>query len=165
MKNKLIWLVLILAVCGGCGKTKPDKTEARIADLEHEIVLLGSAQQAESKNVAALIGCVSELNTNIMSFSNYFDLLRDAMFIGLAKNSLAIDDLSNNMARITVKPAQYSSRPVSAPAVQKTKDGIPIDVYNGILAYARKEYPTDFHMQAFVIKDQTEAWIKINGKR
>jgi hypothetical protein len=42
------------------------------------------------------------------------------------------------------------------------KEGVPLDVYEGIAANAAKEYPNSYSMQESVIKWEVEAYKKLH---
>jgi len=62
----------------------------------------------------------------------------------------------------TVPPGAYANPPAAYPNPSATKNGVPLAIYNQIAADARQRYPTDFEMQDFVIRQQCEAWLKLN---
>ncbi|HZM03988.1 MAG TPA: hypothetical protein VFC44_13335 [Candidatus Saccharimonadales bacterium] len=57
---------------------------------------------------------------------------------------------------------QWEYQPASARTEVPTRQGVPVEVYSGIAAMAEKEWPTDYHMQSFVINQQIEAWKKLH---
>jgi lysophospholipase L1-like esterase len=71
------------------------------------------------------------------------------------------------LAAMTNPPPRQVAAPRYVPAQPQvssyaTKDGVPIGVYNQIAAEAARRYPTDYDMQVFLIKEQTEAYRKLH---
>jgi TPR repeat protein len=61
--------------------------------------------------------------------------------------------------------ARGQTRVSSAPTVNGTaamKEGVPLSIYNAIATAAAKEWPGDYEMQAYVIKNQIEAFKKLH---
>ena len=161
MKIKLIWLVAMLAVCGGCSKSAPDKTAARITALEDRIKYLELMQEGNGVIVGQLVTAQSN---NYVSSSNLNAAIL-TIFDGISNDRKIISQLLDNVSDLSAKQSRPASRPASTPAAPVNKDGIPMDVYNGIVATAKRKYPTDYDMQRFIIKQQSEAWLNVNGKK
>ena len=78
----------------------------------------------------------------------------------------------NQMARLLEKmtnapspraAAKYKMAPErAAPVSQRTINSIPADIYAGIKADAVRKWPRDYDMQAYEIKTQCEAYLKVN---
>jgi hypothetical protein len=162
MKNIIIPLAAI-GLLAGCGKQQPDP---RIAEMQGKITMLESNvtelyQRNENRRSTEILST----QALAMVYTNLTDIAASNLV-----NSLY---LSVDEARLTVLENQYSNlcvtinaragvktMPVFAPSV----NGIPSDVMAGIRAEAEKEWPTDYHMQNFVVKQQSEDWLKLHAQ-
>ena len=174
MNRHTISLLSIISVAAMllCGCNKQD---SKIAQLETRIVALEN-QNAELKtscdslasqatNCAKSIDLIFTLVTN--SVVTPFDpnapldvntgLVNPLYHLDERVDSLSVT-LSNLISSLNAAHPALIRVPVSA--TRPTQ--MPADVAAQIRAEAERRYPTDYDMQIFVIKQQTEAWQKLN---
>jgi hypothetical protein len=78
---------------------------------------------------------------------------------------LLVDRMSNNAAQESQpqkKPAKYPPAQAALPSGHQSINGVPAVVYAGIKAHAVARWPNDYDMQAYEIKRQCEAYLKVN---
>jgi hypothetical protein len=108
-----------------------------------------------------LLSIVKQINTDNSDFTS-------SMTTALQKDRDDWNSLLTLISTLTNSPpkqaaAARSYYPVQQqPSAYATKDGVPITVYNQIAADAAREWPNDYDMQAFRIKQQIEAYRKLH---
>jgi hypothetical protein len=157
---KLIVTILTAgALAVGCSH-RPDERDAKIAKLETRLTDLESRYDGLNSRFTNLLDIVKQENAENIEASSKLEaamkeqnehwnsLLR--LFAGLT-NTTARQVTASRYAPVQPQVSSYA-----------TKDGVPIAVYNQITAEAARRYPTDYDMQVFVIKEQTEAYRKLH---
>lgn len=157
----IIFVAAMLAV--GCSH-KPDARDAKIAKLETRLSEVEAHCERLSNSYSNVVSIIQQFVTdNAESLSKIEALVKkdqddmDARWEVMLPMFAA---LTNSPPRQVAAPRYVPAQP-QAP-VYATKDGVPLGVYNQIAVEAARRYPTDFDMQVFVIKEQTEAYRKLH---
>ena len=161
MKLVQICLAGICLVATGCGKPDPrtSKYEQRITALESNITELYQrnenrrAQYREvydfATNTASILNSMTESNgiVTILTTSSIEHEIKIATLERMLTNFF-------NSQNVKLQPRPIARTP--QPTV------MPASVAAQIRAGAEKAWPGDYRMQAYEIKQQTEAWYKLN---
>jgi hypothetical protein len=154
-------ILAAVVLLAGCSRTAEQQRQAaRIAELEgndvrqlQHIIDLATLVQRDEQDFR-------ELQTNFLSLGESV-LQQVSNTDNCAKDILHLAEIVDKL----LPPARAASvRPVPAPA-PATKGGVPADVYAGIRADAQNLYPRNFDMQEFVIKQQSNAWLRLHGQQ
>jgi hypothetical protein len=163
MKTTFCILVATL-ILTGC-KPKPD---ARISNLEDRIAFLEDKALKDGENVGRMLEIMQK---DIIASQSNFQASVDK-FVSASGNEGVLQNINVRVAQIewqlaSNSPARPSVRraavPVSTVAVKA--NGVPAAVQQQIAADARRDWPTDYKMQEYVIESQTEAWLKLHGRQ
>lgn len=158
-------LALPLLIFTGC---QPDaKTEERLKNVElrqekmrGELLELNQLTQELSKTtreaLTASMAGNAEIRSNALKALDLMWDLQADMEAVRATNAM----LLGARAR-AVQARPMATMPASSVYTQ-TRDGVPIGIYNQIATDAARRYPTDYDMQAFVIKEQIAAYRKLH---
>jgi septal ring factor EnvC (AmiA/AmiB activator) len=148
---------LLLCAFAFCSCSKPDpritQQQTQITHLNQRLDLLSDQLDAALKANATTLASVTNLEGWVKINSDM-----------LVQDNQEIADLEAAAAQwrtnhpSTRAPARLLPR--IDPETGQTI--MPADVAAQIRADAERRYPTDYEMQAFVIKEQTEAWHKLN---
>jgi len=166
MKTLIVMAGLVLTV-SGCGH-KPDARDAMVAKLEARLSELEARQQGLGDTLTNLLGVVEQMNTESKRAITKLMALelkqRDNWeatqpFIAAMQSALTNPPPKQAAVPRTVL-AQH--QPLARPNQGATRDGVPIAVYNQIASDAVMEWPGDYRMQAYTIKNQTEAYRKLH---
>jgi len=165
MKTFIVMVGLVLAV-SGCGH-KPDTRDAKITKLEARLSELEAHQQGLSDSFTNLLGIVERMNTEskkAMTELMALELTQRDNWEAMQPFIEALQALTNPPPKQVAAPRTVVAQPqtVARPNYGATKDGVPIAIYNQIAADAAKEWPGDYRMQAYTIKNQTEAYRKLH---
>ena len=166
MKTLIVMVGLALTV-SGCGH-KPDARDAKITKLEARLSELETHQQGLSDSLTNLLGIVEQMNTEskkAMTELMALELKQRDNWEAIQPFIAALQTaLTNPPAKQVAAPRTYVAPPqaVARPNYGATRDGVPIAVYNQIAADAVKEWPGDYRMQAYSIKNQIEAYRKLH---
>jgi hypothetical protein len=153
--------VFIFLICG-CG---PDPRDARIEKLAKQVASLQDNQTQLRTNFLNLCQAEADFNTTLSTNLNRIELeimLDQIRWAGIT-NQIA-DAIAAFAPPVRSAAARAPVHPITQPAAQApaTKNGVPISVYNQIVADAEKEWPSDYSMQVAHIENQCEAWQKLH---
>ena len=149
----------------GCGKPVPNaaRYEARITALESNVTELyqrNANRKADITNINEMVQMIVDGSTNQLAFDAKMMSQDSNQQVQLELQLLMIQDLQARLTNRTQstyrQPTVYRAPQNSGPTV------MPANVAATIRAEAERRYPTDYDMQNFVIKQQTEAWHKLN---
>ena len=166
MNRTILSATVALAVLAcGCGR-QPDPRDAKIAKLESRV----SALESNLVATTDLVGLALTITTNRISDQDKLLSKLEALVLGEAQRSVQmqtmletfITSFTNQPTRQTGKFAALQTTPRPVPTTVQTKNGVPISIYTSISAEAARRYPTDYDIQAFVIKEQVEAYKKLH---
>jgi hypothetical protein len=155
-------ILAILAAALLCGCQKSDPRDAKILALETTVsnlqVRMDRNRDIVNSNFVNNDQTFSDISamfgTNIIALR----LLGDRLLAVEIQSSLLQFMLTNSVAKPPVRAQPYIARPA-----QPAQPGqMPADVAGEIRAMAQREWPNDYDMQLFVIKQQTEAWHKLH---
>jgi hypothetical protein len=164
----LMLLAAGLIFCGCSNSAKERALEKRVAALECELSELRTnlvavldkyeARQVEDwRKLEASNAKIQAGNQRVLEHVEAWpDLVRQSVETEVQR-VLEARDVDAKL--VAGKPIALRAAPARA---EPLKDGVPISVWNQISAAAAKEWPGDFRMQAYVIKNQTEAWQKLH---
>ena len=162
MKTTFCLLVATL-ILTGC-KPQPD---ARIPKLEERIVFLEDKAAKDAEHMGRLLELMQK---DIVTSQSNFQASVDK-FVAAGGNEGVIQNINVRVAQIEWQlasntPARTAVRRVTAavPTATMNAYGVPQTVYNQIASDAAKEWPGDYTMQNYEIRNQTEAWLKLNGR-
>lgn len=143
-------------------------------EQQQKIAAIESRMSALESNVDAINASIGELTMS-------YDVLVSNITIGAkvgATNTQSITDLMTELnAVLTVQEdeeqmfAAVTNRllkpsatyPVYRSVVPpQTKEGVPIDIYNSIVAAAGEHWPDNYEMQEYQIKNQVEAYKELH---
>lgn len=154
MKTALLLTITVTVLCG----CKPQQNfEQRFWDLEHRCAQLENQNTNLLQQLGALAASLQSTNA--------------AHGAAIADSEFRISNLVSELNRLddmmrTNLPAVRYQMAVQAAVPQKAatalKNGVPAEVYKTIRAEAALRYPTDWDMQEFVVRQQIEAWQKLN---
>lgn len=141
-------IIALTVLIAGC--SKPTPPDARLAELSARLAVVEAQLQTATDNDLIL-------QERMDIFGKYMrETAQDMKGIyQLATNMHAGMELMlsfTNSAVPVVRQIARSSQP---------KPGMPADVLLTIRTEAQRRYPADFEMQAWVIKNQVEAWHKL----
>ena len=157
MKTVLILLATAALLCG-CQKAAPDP---RIAKLEARISLLESNQLVDQEQIN---NALSLGETNVLKTHALIGGVRKLME-GESELDQRLFWLENPVNKTGNHSADYNSRlhidPTTGLPYPETNT-MPAEVTAQIRAAAEREWPNDYDMQVFEIKNQTEAWQKLH---
>lgn len=158
MKNLLLLLVAP-ALLSGCSRS-PDPRDQKIADLENQV----SNLHADVLNLKTnLLEFADSTSTNLDAAISNQSMLQLSFDLRLLEAETMIQNLSNSIVLIEAGRVG-AARTATTVQSASTRDGVPMDVYNQIAADAKLEWPSDFNMQEFVIKQQTTAWRNLHSQ-
>jgi hypothetical protein len=153
---KTLSLLLVCVCLAGC-KPKEDprvgKLETRVAELEDIIADTTHRLNVHREMISNTVAGISAQAEFALTDIKYIQALQD----DVAALSARVDVLTRS-----TNTTRTVTRYVSVPTVAAKPNGVPAAVQQQIAAEARRRYPTDYEMQAFVIKKQTEAWLALN---
>jgi hypothetical protein len=174
-RNLNAWLVilgivlagLLVALLTGCERRNP-KLEARVVALETNIIelthLLGELGRSQSDAWALL----SSQNTQIVNWnstmSNYWRQASRSdreQWQALTALEESIARLSNAAPRYVITPLKPTGHAIAEPI----HEGVPLSVYKAILQSAELQWPQDYRMQNYEIRNQVEAYRKLHPQR
>lgn len=150
----------------GCGKSVPNaaRYEARITALESNVTELyqrNENRKADFTNVFAIQEAMAIASSNQLNFNMEMIAQDTNQQVQLDLQLLMIENLQKqitNRAPVAYRPPAVNRAPQYNPGPTV----MPANVAATIRAEAERRYPTDYDMQNFVIKQQTEAWHKLN---
>ena len=162
MKTLLCLLTATLLLTG-CNRA-PDP---RIVDLEKRIKELEARHESSFDILTNLSGIVGQMSSITTTYARDMrkaqsDLAAattnalDVIFDRLDANTAAIQSITNR------QPIRYMPASVAPISGTPNRSGLPVAVHAQIVADAQRKYPTDFDMQEFVIKQQTEAYRRLH---
>lgn len=159
-------LLLIIIITGfGCTKA-PSNLEQRMVALEERVDFFGQMVETQGSIMTNLLQLVrgQETKTEELAKIGVTNLMMLRDFRRESSEALQdhIDDTNPHpIARAAALkgPAARSAAKMPASALIQ---GIPSSTYNRIKADAEKEWPGDYQMQSFTIRNQVEAYKKVN---
>ena len=155
--------ILGAALCASGCSQNPDprvsKLEARCAALETQNNALNKKVQYLGTQFTNVWEYALQLNGKASELHAFTELTASNLIL-LAK-AMTLEPPTKVEYRYLPAPAQ----PVTKQAQGATKEGIPIDVYNRIVAEAARRYPINYKMQGWHIEDEVEAYKKLNPTR
>lgn len=167
------FVLVVMVVCVGCRekeRTERADLEARISELEARV------QKAETN-----------MNRLYMDGQNYYDLghrsLMEVAANGKAQSIVAqqmftnlmdlvmeygdkIERIESTQKRMLAAQTNRVHQPMAytaTPPQPRMINGIPADVYDGIVARATAKWPTDFEVRQSVIKRQVDSYKALYG--
>jgi len=152
----MLLVFIAVAVLCGCKNANQEKKitalEQRVKQLEEHVEVWSEGLSGLQTNTIQSLMLAESQQTNF-----------DAMGTRMLEQALRIDDISATVDRLAVmftnkRPPQVVYVPQPAARQSATPGGIPADVMREITAEAVRRYPTDFEMQEFVIRKQTESY-------
>lgn len=165
---KTFFLILATGLLlGGCSDSK------RVAELEQRVKAL---EDHRAKDIADLkeidrqmLEEQDKFTTNMLTGFEQLTNSEETEYmdtvVALTLQQAAIDRLSNSIA--IIESGRFgSARPTPAAHTQSTTlaNGMPSDVFAQIKSDAEKEWPGNYDMQAYEIRKQTEAWLKLHAQ-
>ena len=180
MKIQIVLTAVMSALLCGCG---PDPRIAKqqeqitslsnqIAELQTRLAKTEDNEAADARAIVPMFDLVHHNDTNSIWMSD--QVLHLTLQAG--EQSWRVQQITNYLGarfmKATALPAEFSDPtkydqatglPIMRPAANVAPGELPADVAAAIRADAERMYPTDYNMQLFHIKDQTEAWHKLNG--
>ncbi len=159
--SKAITGFAMAVVLAGC---KDKAQEQKIAALEARLATAEATATFASNEVFNLrfrwpvVEQVFSNTDRIAALENTTATNTDFVYKALLVVRDCADRIANLEAATNRLPRAYAQTQVRPRVVQTMKEGVPLDVYNGIAAEAAQEWPTDYHMQAYEIKKQLDAY-------
>lgn len=160
-------LAVLLCGCNGAAERKAAEQERRIGQLEAKLQeIYGVLEKVADRNEHTLV-----LLTNSASISDRIEqstavFHRRVLDFMEGEERRVTDIVSVELERLLqARAAALAKGRVPAPvakAAEATRDGVPVSIWNEIAATAAKKWPGNFRMQDFDIREQVEAWQKLN---
>lgn len=163
MKMPLVIIGAMLFAIG-CSQ-KPDARDAKIAKLEARVLEIESRYQGLTDSLTNLFDVVHQMNADVKrSMSEINRGMSELMELALKQRDDLQASLTNPPPKQFAAPRYVPAQPqpVIRPSYVATRDGVPLAIYNQIAADAAKEWPSDYQMQAYTIKNQVEAYRKLH---
>ena len=154
---KRLLILCVLCVLCGC-----NPSASRVTKLETELAALRTELRTNVADLVERNASRKEDFTNLLGmFKAELVIVKDhdAAIDNLKLAVLAMTDVVTNVAMRQITRPAPASRYVAAPV---SSGGIPANVMAGIRAKAEREWPGDYNMQVFVIKQETEAYQKLH---
>jgi len=160
MKNAFLLFAIIIGFCGCTQKPDPQvaKLESQVAMLQSNVALLKMRQDNTSNYLDWATGIITNLVE--ISATNVNDIKVIAAYS--LENDFQTKQLSGTLSNListlnASHPGQASFRIAQSPPGQ-----MPAAVAARIRSDAQLQWPSDYEMQVYEIKKQTEAWRKLN---
>jgi hypothetical protein len=168
MKTKMAIMLAVALLCGCQQKNQSDT--ARLTALETTVSNLQwlgerrrDAINFNASNDDWTFSNQNVLNSNLVAFiqtnATQIETLQLAVAWEAAKLQSMDGAVSNIAGRLHVG---YDDRYYTYPAAGNLT--IPSDVYRQIISDAQAEWPNDYSMQQFKIKQETTAWLQLHGR-
>jgi septal ring factor EnvC (AmiA/AmiB activator) len=159
---KTILLLMLVALICGC---KPDarlaQHQTEIAALQAELATVKQRQAEQTQDFQDLLAAMETYNgkmtTNMAAMMKLLPHL-------LAQNSYITNSIPEMIAAAKPKPVAapiYNAQKKAQPKVLN-RYGVPDSVYQTIYAEAVKQWPDNYEMQEYRIKNQAEAWKQLH---
>lgn len=153
MKQQLSTVLTLALLCGCSPDSRTARLEQRISVMESNHNRLQGSFDRTWTNQQGINLNVSDL------FAKYGTNLdaRNSLAAAVAFQSVSNAARIENIEAILTRARLFAPRSVAA-----TRDGVPLDIYNGIADHARTRYPTDYDMQEYIIRQQIDAYKKLH---
>lgn len=143
----IIALLTAILLCG-CSEQKPDpriaELQTSLADLRQHV---GELREQQDKDFAAYTNHLNQMVTLFTKAQKQMEVVQSGM---------------QQLLAMTNSPIPVVQKVARAVNPNQTKNGVPITVYNQIASDAAKQWPNNYEMQEFQIKNQIESWTKLN---
>jgi hypothetical protein len=176
MKPILPILLILSLLNAGCGNSRMESLEKRVAVLESNAV--ADRQYNETNYQAVVQTCSNLFNMTTEDVTNWEHL---ALRLDLMTNLFALEaeainfqqgmnsNVETRLAALekktpTNRPAApaRASAPPARPAAPALRYGIPADIFEAIAEKAAKDFPNDYDEQVFIIDEQITAYKKLH---
>lgn len=174
--NKLL-ATCLLVVAVGCGKKTEEarikRLEEKVATLEERSRLFEAQGELLMTNLAGIAEIGNKWGTNLQQLWA-LETSRAEQDDGLRQMVTAYFDSITNAAAKPKKPSKFldpSELPAKFPTYSAVSapdtdapSGIPSSVYAEIQSSARKQWPNDYEMQVYTVKNQMTAYLKLHPR-
>jgi hypothetical protein len=147
-------LVMLAVLCGCTDREAQQATEARIGNLEARISELNVKLRAYGDlddKIKDITASLSQSNTN-------FEAMSDLILLNVGKQAELRSLVLNLTASLTNSPTWKQSKFIESTANSQM---IPSGVYQQIVSKAKAKWPSDYDMQVWEIKNQSQAYMQI----
>ncbi len=159
MKSTFVLFVPLVLTLIGCSRApapdpRLDQLAARLDTLQSNVTdLYERNENRKSEFVAFRSNTIGFLETNLFLLKTFGEEQ-----VGHDVRLMLLEaQLTNAWARQNARTPQVIYRPAAAAVGQ-----IPANIVAQIRADAEQRYPTDYDMQLYIIKEQTDAWTKLH---
>lgn len=167
MKNLLCLFLSCVVLIALAGCRQSPAPGPRIAKLEDQWANLSLQLLEQEKQIAAQTAALREMSGAIRTNREFsLELIGG---IGTALTDLewqARRHFEDTVIHRTnaVVATRYAPAPVTKakPTTEANTQGVPASVYKSIRTFAAERYPTDFDMQEYVVRQQIDAYRKLN---
>ena len=166
MTPPLFVTVAAMLIASGCSH-KPDARDDKIAKLEARLSEIESRYQALHTKVTNLVEIVVRMTDEdrlgldkLMALTVTMDEKQKEAQRLFGEFQAA---LANRSAKQAAAPRPFAAppQPMARANQGPTRDGVPLAIYNQIAADAISEWPGNYRMQVYSIKNQVEAYRKL----
>lgn len=156
-------IVLLVWLPTGCGNVKEKEVNRQIKSLQTDI---GELQSKVGGVKWQITNEIAEREAwQEWGKSNFYSLQstdRLTMAIVGAFRTVLSDHLDDDAIHLDPNKQQVRATQPPPAAGGQLKESIPASVYNAIAAKAARDWPNNFTMQAFTIKQEVEAYRKLH---
>jgi hypothetical protein len=157
-------LLLVMVALTGCNS----KRDARVAQLEARLATLEQKLDERDGEFAALTNGYALHISNVTAQVEMNGYIMDRFQIAVAglTNQMGgvLEEIQKEAKKRPATVTRYIAAPIipAAEPVGGTVQGIPTAVYRQIVTRARNDWPDDFGMQEFRIKEEVESYRRLN---